>query len=55
MFNRLKYLILLAVTLPCSAQKPVKLTPSEIYHKVEKLNTLASALYIAAHPDDEKL
>lgn len=53
MFNRLKYLILLAVTLPCSAQKPVKLTPSEIYHKVEKLNTLASALYIAAHPDDE--
>ena len=53
MFNRLKYLILLAVTLPCSAQKPTKLTPSEIYHKVEKLNTLASALYIAAHPDDE--
>ena len=53
MFNRLKYLILLAVTLPCSAQKPIKLTPSEIYHKVEKLNTLASALYIAAHPDDE--
>ena len=53
MFNRLKYFILLAVTLPVSAQKPIKLTPSEIYHKVEKLNTLASALYIAAHPDDE--
>lgn len=53
MYNRLKYLLLLAVTLPSSAQKPIKLTPSEIYHKVEKLNTLASALYIAAHPDDE--
>lgn len=53
MFNRLKYLLFLAVIFPVSAQKPVNLTPSEIYHKVEKLNTLASALYIAAHPDDE--
>lgn len=53
MFNRIKYLLLLAVSLTASAQKPIKISPSEIYHKVEKLNTLASALYIAAHPDDE--
>ena len=26
---------------------------SEIYHQVQKLNTLVSVLYIAAHPDDE--
>jgi len=35
------------------AQKPQTPTPSEIYFKMEKLNVLASALYIAAHPDDE--
>lgn len=35
------------------AQPPKVLTPSELYHQVEKLNVLASALYIAAHPDDE--
>lgn len=35
------------------AQKPQTPTPSEIYFKMEQLNVLASALYIAAHPDDE--
>ncbi|WCM42321.1 PIG-L family deacetylase [Flavobacterium sp. CBA20B-1] len=35
------------------AQKPQTLNPSEIYFQMEKLNVLASALYIAAHPDDE--
>lgn len=35
------------------AQKPQTPTPSEIYFQMEKLNVLASALYIAAHPDDE--
>lgn len=35
------------------AQKPQTPTPSEIYFKLEQLNVLASALYIAAHPDDE--
>lgn len=35
------------------AQKPQTPTPSEIYFQIEKLNVLASALYIAAHPDDE--
>ncbi len=35
------------------AQKPEKPTASEIYHDLQKLNFLGSALYIAAHPDDE--
>ena len=35
------------------AQQPQKPTASEIYHKLEKLNFLGSALYVAAHPDDE--
>ncbi|WP_037374205.1 PIG-L family deacetylase [Salinimicrobium xinjiangense] len=35
------------------AQKPEKLSSSEIYSEIEKLNFLGSVLYIAAHPDDE--
>ncbi|MFD0797851.1 PIG-L family deacetylase [Maribacter chungangensis] len=35
------------------AQVPKKSTPSDIYHAVKKLNFLGTALYIAAHPDDE--
>ncbi|MFT6994253.1 MAG: LmbE family N-acetylglucosaminyl deacetylase [Maribacter sp.] len=36
-----------------TAQTPKKSTPSDIYHAVQKLNFLGTALYIAAHPDDE--
>ena len=36
-----------------SAQQPNKLTSNEIFEKVQKLNFLGTALYIAAHPDDE--
>ncbi len=35
------------------SQPPDKLASSEIYDAVRKLNFLGSALYIAAHPDDE--
>ncbi|MGB5818906.1 MAG: PIG-L family deacetylase [Saonia sp.] len=35
------------------AQPPKKLPSSEIYHSLQKLNFLGTALYIAAHPDDE--
>ncbi len=35
------------------SQAPKKNTSSEIYHSIEKLNFLGTALYIAAHPDDE--
>ncbi len=37
----------------CYSQAPQKPTASEIYHKLQKLNFLGSAMYIAAHPDDE--
>ncbi len=35
------------------AQKPKKLTTNQVYEKIQKLNFLGSALYVAAHPDDE--
>ncbi|MEZ4960115.1 MAG: PIG-L family deacetylase [Saprospiraceae bacterium] len=35
------------------SQKPEKWNSSDIYQALKKLNTLGSALYIAAHPDDE--
>ena len=35
------------------AQEPERWTSGDIYHNIEKLNFLGSALYIAAHPDDE--
>src|SRR5690606_14874550 len=36
-----------------SAQQPKTYSSSEIYHAIQKLNFLGSALYLAAHPDDE--
>ncbi|TVZ55560.1 GlcNAc-PI de-N-acetylase [Lutibacter sp. Hel_I_33_5] len=41
------------VSLTIFAQKPQKLSSNQIYEKVQKLNFLGTALYIAAHPDDE--
>ena len=35
------------------AQKPEKLSSNQIYEQLQKLNFIGSALYIAAHPDDE--
>ncbi|MEH6514638.1 MAG: PIG-L family deacetylase, partial [Maribacter arcticus] len=36
-----------------SSQAPKNSSPADIFHSIEKLNFLGSALYIAAHPDDE--
>jgi len=47
------FLIILGVCSSLWSQKPVKLTASEIYHEIQKLNFLGSVLYVAAHPDDE--
>ena len=44
--------ILIAIPL-ATAQAPKKLSSSEAFHALQKLNFLGSALYIAAHPDDE--
>lgn len=53
--RNLYFLVLcfLTVTNLFYGQAPQKLTSSEIYHELKKLNFLGSALYIAAHPDDE--
>ncbi|WP_224491062.1 PIG-L family deacetylase [Robertkochia flava] len=36
-----------------TAQKPTTRSSSELYHELQKLNFLGTALYVAAHPDDE--
>ncbi len=43
--------LLLGFTL--NAQQPKKPSSAEIYEAVQKLNVLASVMYVAAHPDDE--
>lgn len=46
-------LLFLFFTIAVTAQAPQKPTASQIYHNLQKLNFVGSALYIAAHPDDE--
>ena len=46
-------LLLVLSSFLATAQSPKKPNASEIYHDLQKLNFLGSALYIAAHPDDE--
>ncbi len=54
MRNFLVFCIGILIAIPISsAQAPQKMTSSEAYHSLQKLNFLGSALYIAAHPDDE--
>ena len=43
----------LLISISVFSQKPQKLTSNQIFEKIEKLNFLGTALYIAAHPDDE--
>lgn len=38
---------------PSFAQTPKNHSPADIFHEIQKLNFLGTALYIAAHPDDE--
>lgn len=51
--KRFVLLSFLLISVSILAQKPQKLTSNQIYEKVQKLNFLGTALYIAAHPDDE--
>ncbi len=51
-YCRLTLLFLLVAT-SVFAQRPERLNSAEIYQAIEKLNVLGSALYVAAHPDDE--
>lgn len=49
----LALLIVFSALTNLSGQKPVQYNSSETYVALEKLNTLLSVLYVAAHPDDE--
>lgn len=49
----LAFLFSFLFIVPAFTQKPHKPTASEIYESIRKLNFLGSALYVAAHPDDE--
>tara|TARA_B100000787_G_scaffold48325_1_gene34738 strand:- start:21448 stop:23955 length:2508 start_codon:yes stop_codon:yes gene_type:complete len=49
----LSILLFLLISTAIFSQKPQKLTSSQIFEKIQKLNFLGTALYIAAHPDDE--
>lgn len=51
--NNLFILSFLLISSAVFSQKPQKLNSNQIYEKVQKLNFLGTALYIAAHPDDE--
>ncbi|RNC86470.1 MAG: PIG-L family deacetylase [Winogradskyella sp.] len=50
---KLSIIALLALVFIANAQQPKKLNASEIYDAIQKLNVLASVMYVAAHPDDE--
>ena len=41
------------ISMGLTAQRPNKPNSSEIFHDLQKLNFLGTALYVAAHPDDE--
>ena len=43
----------LVVPVFVTGQAPKKSSSAEIYHSLQKLNFLGTALYVAAHPDDE--
>lgn len=49
-------IFIFGILLSCNfvfSQTPNYKSSSDIYHDIQKLNFLGTALYIAAHPDDE--
>ncbi|HKK88366.1 MAG TPA: PIG-L family deacetylase, partial [Saprospiraceae bacterium] len=46
-------MLLLYFSVALFSQKPDQPDAAEIYHQLQKLNTLGKVLYLAAHPDDE--
>ncbi|MEP2935589.1 MAG: PIG-L family deacetylase [Gilvibacter sp.] len=49
----LALLCLCAFSFTAYSQRPSKPSSAQIYESIKKLNFLGSALYVAAHPDDE--
>jgi len=53
-FNlRATFVLIFISCLSLQAQRPQKPDAVQIFEKIQKLNFLGSALYVAAHPDDE--
>lgn len=53
LLEKLFTVLALLSCLSISAQKPIQKTGGEIYADLEKLGFLGTAMYLAAHPDDE--
>lgn len=51
--KRVFLILLMGIQLSGNAQAPKKLTSADIHQSIKKLNVLATAFYVAAHPDDE--
>jgi len=47
------HFLVLCIYASAFAQAPKKMASTTIYHELQKLNFLGTALYVAAHPDDE--
>ena len=52
-FPKVLCIVLTVFPLLLNSQAPKKYTSAEIHHEIQKLNFLGTALYMAAHPDDE--
>jgi LmbE family N-acetylglucosaminyl deacetylase len=52
-FPKVLCILLVAFPIFSIGQAPKKYTSAEIHHEIQKLNFLGTALYLAAHPDDE--
>ncbi|MFD2587130.1 PIG-L family deacetylase [Croceitalea marina] len=52
-YTRAFVLVCLLLCISITAQTPKKLSSNDIHHELKKLNFLGTALYLAAHPDDE--
>ncbi len=51
--KRVLLFLLIGSSFAGMAQSPKKVTSADIHQSIKKLNVLASAFYVAAHPDDE--
>ena len=52
-YRIISFCLLLFMVQIAMAQAPKKLTSSDVHESIKKLNVLGTALYFAAHPDDE--
>ena len=52
-FFSISIFLILSLGNSLNAQKPKRYTSADIHDDIKKLNVLGSALYLAAHPDDE--